>query len=78
MIKRTPLLVLAGVFALIVLAFFVLRRRGEAAGGQYDIETAAVSRGDVARIVSASGAVRALTTVEVGSQLSDQIGRAHV
>ena len=73
MIKRKPILVLAGAIVLAALAFFLLRGRGEAAGGQFDIETAAVSRGDVARIVSASGAVRALTTVEVGSQLSGQV-----
>ncbi len=73
MTKRTPALVLAGAVVLLALAFFILRGRGEAAGGQFNIETAAVSRGDVARIVSASGAVRALTTVEVGSQLSGQV-----
>ena len=39
----------------------------------FTIETAEVERGDVARLVSASGAVRALTTVEVGSQVSGQI-----
>lgn len=41
--------------------------------GSFEIITAKVETGDVARIVSASGAVRALTTVEVGSQLSGQI-----
>lgn len=41
--------------------------------GSFEIVTAKVETGDVARIVSASGAVRALTTVEVGSQLSGQI-----
>jgi len=39
----------------------------------YNIEKSSVERGDVARIVSASGSVRALTTVEVGSQVSGQI-----
>lgn len=39
----------------------------------FDIETAIVETGEVARVVSASGAVRALTTVEVGSQVSGQI-----
>ncbi len=41
--------------------------------GTFEIETAAVEMGDVARVISASGAVRALTTVEVGSQVSGQI-----
>jgi len=71
--KRTPVLVLGGVIALAVLALFLIRGKDDVAGGQYDIETAKVSKGDVARIVSASGAVRALTTVEVGSQLSGQV-----
>lgn len=41
--------------------------------GAFEIETARVETGEVAQIVSASGAVRALTTVEVGSQVSGQI-----
>ncbi len=43
------------------------------AGSALDIQTATVARGDVRRVVSTSGAVRALVTVEVGSQLSGQI-----
>jgi HlyD family secretion protein len=39
-----------------------------------DIQTVAASRGDVRRIVSTSGTVRALGTVEIGSQLSGNIG----
>jgi HlyD family secretion protein len=38
-----------------------------------DIQTAALARGDVRRVVATSGTVRPLTTVEVGSQLSGQI-----
>jgi HlyD family secretion protein len=38
-----------------------------------EIESAEASVGDVRRIVSTSGAVRALVTVDVGSQLSGQI-----
>jgi len=40
-----------------------------------EIETVTVDRGDITRIVSAVGSVRALNTVEVGSQLSGQIDR---
>lgn len=47
--------------------------RADAASGGFTIETATVERGSVARLVSAAGSVRALTTVEVGSQLSGQI-----
>ena len=39
-----------------------------------DIQTAAATRGDVRRVVSTSGTVRALGTVEIGSQLSGNIG----
>jgi HlyD family secretion protein len=42
-------------------------------GGRLDVETAEASLGNVRRIVSTSGAVRALVTVDVGSQLSGQI-----
>jgi HlyD family secretion protein len=63
---------LGGLVALIVLWALFLRGDGKKPG-DYTLETAAVERGDVARIVTASGAVRALTTVEVGSQVSGQI-----
>ena len=39
-----------------------------------DVQTVAATRGDVRRIVSTSGTVRALGTVEIGSQLSGNIG----
>ena len=47
--------------------------RSGGGNGEIVIETEAASTGDVRRIVAASGAVRALVTVEVGSQLSGQI-----
>ncbi len=58
---------------------------GLAAGGGYyywqqrsaaklDVQTVAATRGDVRRVVSTSGTVRALGTVEIGSQLSGNIG----
>ncbi len=45
---------------------------------QLDIQTADVKRGDLRRIVSTSGAVRALVTVDIGSQLSGNIGEVNV
>ncbi len=42
------------------------------------IETAIVKRGDIKRGVATSGSVRALVTVEVGSQLSGQIAELKV
>ena len=47
--------------------------RGGSNAGEVVIETETAATGDVRRIVAASGAVRALVTVEVGSQLSGQI-----
>jgi len=44
---------------------------------ELDIQTTAATRGDVRRIVSTSGAVRALGTVEIGSQLSGNIGEVN-
>lgn len=46
--------------------------------GALDIQTVEVTRGAVRRVVATSGAVRALGTVEVGSQLSGQIGELNV
>ena len=43
-----------------------------------DMQTAAATRGDVRRMVSTSGTVRALGTVDIGSQLSGNIGELYV
>lgn len=53
--------------------FFFFKDTGSAEVGSFELETTAIERGEVAQIVSASGTVRALTTVEVGSQISGQI-----
>ena len=63
----------------------ILLVAGLAAGGGYyfwqqssaptlDVQTVAATRSDVRRIVSTSGTVRALGTVEIGSRLSGNIG----
>src|SRR6478735_768499 len=46
--------------------------------GRLDIQTAEVKRGDVRRVVSTSGTVSALVTVDIGSQLSGNIGAVNV
>lgn len=46
--------------------------------GEIRIETATSQTGNVRRSVAASGSVRALVTVEVGSQLSGQLASLHV
>lgn len=59
-----------GLFVLAAVAAFVLLRDPEPG---IDYETAVVDRGDIVTSISASGKIRALNTVEVGSQLSGQL-----
>ncbi len=70
--KRT-LYISVGIAAVLAASVYLTRSTASVDQSKYQIETAAVEQGDVARLVSASGAVRALTTVEVGSQVSGQI-----
>lgn len=52
--------------------------QNQARAGRLDIQTAEVKRSDVRRVVSTSGTVRALVTVDIGSQLSGNIGEVNV
>jgi len=72
-IDKKLIYALGGLAALIAFWALFLRGNGAAKPGDFTLETSGVERGDVARLVTASGAVRALTTVEVGSQVSGQI-----
>lgn len=65
---------LCGAAAVCGIVWFALVR-SDASASQSDItvDVSQVERGNVAKLVSASGTVRALTTVEVGSQVSGQI-----
>lgn len=49
-----------------------------AAAGKYKFETVTVDRGDVSRVVSASGAVQPREKVEVGSEVSGKITAIYV
>ena len=49
-----------------------------AASGKYTYETTAVTKGDVARVISASGAVQPREKVEVGSEVSGRITAIYV
>ena len=55
--------------------YYYWQQRSE---GKLDIQTVAATRGDVRRVVSTSGTVRALGTVDIGSQLSGKIGQLNV
>ena len=66
------------VVGLALAAVFFLRNGGDSnTSAAYQIETAALDRGDIVRSVASSGAVRPLITVEVGSQLSGQVAEIH-
>jgi HlyD family secretion protein len=72
--KMRRVLVIVGLLlaAALVVGFF-LRRDGNAAASQYRTET--VEAGDVTRTVTATGTLSAVTTVQVGSQVSGIIAR---
>ncbi|MGB0058490.1 MAG: efflux RND transporter periplasmic adaptor subunit [Methyloceanibacter sp.] len=55
--------------------YFYWQHRSE---GKLDIHTVAATRGDVRRVVSTSGAVSALVTVDIGSQLSGNVSEVNV
>lgn len=61
--------------AIVVVGGVALVARGgnDGPAGKYTYETAAVERGDVARVVSASGAVQPRNKVDVGSEVSGKI-----
>ncbi|HEX5007608.1 MAG TPA: efflux RND transporter periplasmic adaptor subunit [Hyphomonadaceae bacterium] len=54
-------------------AAMVARGGGGVKAGKYEFETAAVERGDVARVISASGAVQPRNKVDVGSEVSGKV-----
>jgi len=61
----------------IVLAYWQFRDKGPETGTAR-VDTTALDQGDIIRTIATSGAVRALVTVEVGSQLSGQIAQLYV
>jgi HlyD family secretion protein len=67
--SRRRLLWLFAVPVLLAAGFFLLRGRGEAT--QFTLGT--IDRGDVVEVVGATGTLEAVTTVQVGSQVSGTI-----
>lgn len=66
--------ILAVIIALALCAWwFGFRDNSGAAAGGLTIESAAIERRDVERVVASSGRIAPLITVEVGSQLSGQV-----
>ncbi|WP_270375778.1 efflux RND transporter periplasmic adaptor subunit [Marinicauda sp. Alg238-R41] len=70
--KRLGLAAIA-FLALLLAVWAIFLRGGAGAPGGLEIETAQLERRDLSRIVSATGEIAPLVTVEVGSQLSGQI-----
>lgn len=68
--------VISGLIALIVIA--ILYKVIVPSPATYEYVTEPVSRGDVARVVSASGKLRALNTINVGSEISGQVTDVYV
>ncbi len=68
-------IILSAAAAAIVIVIWLFFADGN---GTQQVETSPAERGDITRLVSAVGSVRALTTVEVGSQLSGQISQVRV
>jgi len=62
---------------LVTVALYWTRGNEVSASKTAQIETVAIDRGDIERVVATSGAVRPLITVEVGSQLSGQVAELY-
>jgi HlyD family secretion protein len=73
--KRTLVIVAVAVIAAIVV-WQVLGRRGPEADGRY--EFVEVARGDIENVISSTGTLSAVGTVEVGTQVSGTIDRVLV
>ena len=74
--KKGWLLILVVAAAAGAAGYYHWQSQGRAA--RLDIQTAEIKRSDVRRVVSTSGTVRALVTVDIGSQLSGNIGEVNV
>ena len=59
-------------------ALFIIYKVAAPKKPTYEYVTVAAQRGDVVRIVSASGKIRALNTIKVGSEISGQVSRVFV
>ena len=73
-IKRHPIIIALGVLFALALLVWALSPGGR----NYEYAAQEVREGDVIRIVSASGSLRALNTINVGSEVSGQITAVYV
>lgn len=73
-VRRHP--VISGLIAILIVA--ILYKLIVPSTPEYEYITEPVTRGEVARIVSASGKLRALNTINVGSEISGQVTDVYV
>lgn len=69
------IVILVVIAAAVLSVFLVLHRRG--AKGNGDIKTSAVERGNISVVVTATGTLNPLNSVQVGSQISGTIAELH-
>jgi HlyD family secretion protein len=69
--KNFRIAAIAVVLVLVTAAFFLVRRTGGEKANEFRL--AAVVRGDLSSTVSATGTMKAVTTVQVGTQVSGQV-----
>ncbi len=65
------LFIITPVFVLIIIIFFVIKAKNKKSEAKY--LTAEIERGDITIMVTATGTLEAMTTVQVGSQVSGTI-----
>ncbi|MEL7188196.1 MAG: efflux RND transporter periplasmic adaptor subunit [Pseudomonadota bacterium] len=73
-IKRHPIITALGVIIILLIASSFIF----AGGRNYEYVEEETSRGEVTRVVSASGTLRALNTINVGAEVSGQITAVYV
>ncbi|MEQ1781382.1 MAG: efflux RND transporter periplasmic adaptor subunit [Hyphomonadaceae bacterium] len=76
--KKLLVGVAGAVIVAIVAGALMLGGAGNAAPGKYTYETVKVDKGDVARVVTASGAVNPREKVEIGSEVSGKVTAIYV
>ncbi len=67
--KKKMIIIISAIIAVVVVAFLVIGRSNSSAA-KIAIETAKTEKGTISRTVSATGTLEAITTVEVGTQVS--------
>jgi HlyD family secretion protein len=76
--KRKYYIIIASVLVVILVFFFFFGKFRKSSTTEFEFETAVVQKGKVLNTVTASGALEALETVEVGTQVSGVISAIFV